>query len=255
MISFMTNSNSPPPAEIYAQEAKQLKEIWTSNTDGRLAQAQFGEVYDIGGQSAVANFLNGRSPLSLKAALGFARGLKCRVQDFSPRLAKEALGIAEALGELKEYEAGSRPFWFGEHGRLQSAVLLGEITCDESGLCQEVHGPDLSVQVEFWTPLADPYALRITGDGFYPRYRSGELLILSEKEPPLVGCEALVVTWDVRKYLRIWNGVIDGEVQLLPLSPGLPPMTLKEDDIERVERVLGCAPRDVLRQKPAIKHK
>ena len=251
----MTNSNSLSPAETYAQEAKRLKEIWTSNADGRLAQAQFGEIYDIGGQSAVANFLNGRSPLSLKAALGFARGLKCRVQDFSPRLAKEALGIAEALGELKEYEAGSRPSWFGEQGRLHSAVLLGEISCDTSGLCQQVLRPDLSVQVEFWSPLADPYALRITGDGFYPRYRSGELLLLSDKEPPLVGCEALVVASNGRKYLRIWNGAIDGEVQLLPLFPGLPPMTLREDDIESVERVLGCAPRDVLRQNPAVKHK
>lgn len=251
----MTNSNLPLSAEIYAQEAKRLKEIWMSNADGRLAQAQFGEVYDIGGQSAVANFLNGRSPLSLKAALGFARGLKCRVQDFSPRLAKEALGIAEALDELKEYGPGSRPSWFGAQSRLQSAILLGEITCDEAGLCHTVHRSDLSMQVEFWTPMGDPYSLRITGDGFYPRYRSGELLVLSDKEPPLLGCEALVVTWDVRKYLRIWNGVIDEEVQLLPLSPGLPPMTLKEDDIERVERVLGCAPRDVLRQRPPIKHK
>jgi hypothetical protein len=251
----MTNSNLPSPAEIYAQEAKQLKEIWMSSADGRLAQAQFGEVYDIGGQSAVANFLNGRSPLSLKAALGFARGLKCRVQDFSPRLAKEALGIAEALGELKEYEPGSRPSWFGEQGSLHSAVLLGEITCDDAGLCHTVHRSDLSVQVEFWTPMVDPYALRITGDGFYPRYRSGELLILSDKAPPLVGCEALVKMWDARKYLRIWNGMIDGEVQLLPLSPGLPPLTLKEDDIEFVERVLGCAPRDVLRQNSHNKHK
>ena len=251
----MTNSNSLSQAEIYAQEAKRLKEIWASNADGRLGQAQFGEVYGIGGQSAVANFLNGRSPLSLKAALGFARGLKCRVQDFSPRLAKEALGIAEALEELKEYEAGSRPAWFGEQRKLQSATLLGEITCDSTGFCQTVHRPELTVQVEFWTPVSDPYALRITGDGFYPRYRSGELLVLSDKEPPLVGCEALVTTWDVRKIVRIWNGEIDGEVQLLPLSPGLPPMTLKADEIEHVERVLGCAPRDVIRQKPDAKHK
>lgn len=92
-----------PPVTTFHEEARQLRAIWDANPQGRPGQAQFGEIFDIGGQSAVANFLSGRSPLSLKAALGFARGLRLRLQDFSPRLAKEAISIAKALDELREY--------------------------------------------------------------------------------------------------------------------------------------------------------
>ncbi len=67
-------------------ESARLKEIWLKTKD-RPSQAQFGETYGIGSQSAVTSFLSGNTPLSLKAALGFARGLKCSISDFSTRLA------------------------------------------------------------------------------------------------------------------------------------------------------------------------
>lgn len=74
--------------EEHKKEAALLTELW----EVRLheTQAVFGEKYDIGGQSAVGQFLRGEVPLSLKAARGFARGLNCQIGDFSPRLAKEA---------------------------------------------------------------------------------------------------------------------------------------------------------------------
>lgn len=73
-------------------ESVRLREIWDSRS--HPGQAEFGELYEIGNQSAVSQFLLGRAPLSLKAAKGFATGLGCRIEDFSPRLAKEAADIA-----------------------------------------------------------------------------------------------------------------------------------------------------------------
>jgi hypothetical protein len=78
----------------HREEARLLKEIW--KREKRPTQAEFGESYGIGGQSAVANFLNGDSALSLNAARGFAFGLGCTIADFSPRLAREVA----ALGAL-----------------------------------------------------------------------------------------------------------------------------------------------------------
>ncbi len=69
-----------------------MKAIWDKTR--HPSQAVFGEVNDIGSQSAVGNFLNGLSALSLKAATGFAKGLGCDLADFSPRLAKTAAEIS-----------------------------------------------------------------------------------------------------------------------------------------------------------------
>lgn len=78
-------------------EAAALKKIYDGAPhNGRpsgLTQAAFGAQYDIGSQAVVWQYLNGAIPLNLRAATGFARGLKCKIADFSTRLAKEALAL------------------------------------------------------------------------------------------------------------------------------------------------------------------
>jgi hypothetical protein len=75
-------------------ESQALKAIWDSDRGraarrqaGAVTQEAFGVEFSIGNQAAVGFFLNGKTALSLKAAIGFARGLNCRVSEFSPRLA------------------------------------------------------------------------------------------------------------------------------------------------------------------------
>jgi hypothetical protein len=77
---------------VHLEEAAALSELWA--TKEHPSQAVFGQIYGIGNQSAVGQFLRGVIPLSLKAAQGFARGLGCQISDFSPRLANMAGGIA-----------------------------------------------------------------------------------------------------------------------------------------------------------------
>lgn len=78
------------------EEARLLKALW----DVKIHETQeiFGERYEIGGQSAVGQFLRGEVPLSLKAARGFAKGLKCEIADFSPRLSRLASDIGLVAG-------------------------------------------------------------------------------------------------------------------------------------------------------------
>lgn len=78
--------------EEHRGESRRLLSIWnrkkaTLAERGWATQEKFGHQFGIGNQSAVAAFLNGRTALSLKAAVAFARGLDCKVADFSPRLA------------------------------------------------------------------------------------------------------------------------------------------------------------------------
>lgn len=98
-------------------EARRLRAIWdAAKARGAVSsQEKFGADYGIGGQAAVWQFLSGKTPLSAKAAAGFAEGLGCKVADFSPRLASL----------LRETEtAGLRP---EEQALLDSYRSLGEL--------------------------------------------------------------------------------------------------------------------------------
>jgi len=77
-------------------EAARLKQLWSDwKAVNRGSQAAFGHEFGIGSQAAVGFFLNGQTPLSLKAAQGFALGLGCRVAEFSPRLASAIEEISQ----------------------------------------------------------------------------------------------------------------------------------------------------------------
>jgi phage repressor protein C with HTH and peptisase S24 domain len=81
-------------------EADRLRQLWETRPGEKLNQTVFGERFDIGNQSAVGQFINGRTPLSLKAARGFVVGLnaaghRITLEDISPRLQKIASSLAE----------------------------------------------------------------------------------------------------------------------------------------------------------------
>jgi hypothetical protein len=78
-------------------ESARLRRKWDERPEPRLSQTVFGEIYGIGGQSAVGQFLRGDIPLSLKAAKGFAAGLGCSLPEISERLAAEAASMAGLL--------------------------------------------------------------------------------------------------------------------------------------------------------------
>jgi len=82
----------------HLDEAARLREIWEAKKKALPTQDKFASDNDIGGQTAVWRFLNGRDPLSLRAAKGFAQGLDCKISDFSPRLASEIAGLIPFIG-------------------------------------------------------------------------------------------------------------------------------------------------------------
>lgn len=93
----------------HEEEARKLRQLWASSAAVRDAagvgsQLAFGAHYGIGTQGAVGSFLNGKTPLSLKAARGFADGIGCKVSDFSPRLAeileRDAQTVIASASEL-----------------------------------------------------------------------------------------------------------------------------------------------------------
>lgn len=110
------------------QEAQQLRAIWAERAS--MSQAEFGEQFDIGNQSAVGQFLNGITPLSLKAAAGFATGLRCKIVDFSPRLADQA----ETYSALSGLESRLTDLTQLTKEELQHVLLLRKLNAANKAL-------------------------------------------------------------------------------------------------------------------------
>ena len=85
-----------PPTEEQIQDSIKLRELFSQRAG--VSQLEFGQVYGIGNQGMVWQYLNADKPkgsvLNVFAALKFAEGLHCRVSDFSPSLQLEIDRIA-----------------------------------------------------------------------------------------------------------------------------------------------------------------
>lgn len=87
----------------HKDEAARLRKLWELTERDREergvgTQAAFGHEFDIGNQSAVGFFLGGHTALSLKAARGFALGLRVTIDQFSHRLALQAAELGRLAG-------------------------------------------------------------------------------------------------------------------------------------------------------------
>ena len=91
IIGGMSPERSVTITEENKAESRRLKAIWEKEKEAKgFTQGSFGADFNIGTQAAVGFFLNGKSAISMKAAKGFAAGLGCSIEDFSPRLAQQA---------------------------------------------------------------------------------------------------------------------------------------------------------------------
>lgn len=112
---------------IVKEEGRLLMAIWNAvPLTERGYQADFGEKYEIGNQSAVGQFLRGDTPLSLKAARGFAKGLNCQIADFSPRLASLETAWPFELVDRDRYEALPAALRFKAQVRMMDEIEMLE---------------------------------------------------------------------------------------------------------------------------------
>jgi hypothetical protein len=68
------------------EDAERLKSLFAQRPQ-KISQAKFGEMYGIGTQGMVWQYLNAHRPLNPKAAKAFADGLRLTLADISPKLA------------------------------------------------------------------------------------------------------------------------------------------------------------------------
>ena len=171
------------------EESRQLKAIWLRKKKAEgLSQEIFGDTHGIGSQAAVGFFLNGKSALSMKAAVGFAQGLNCTIAEFSPRLAKLAADNA-AVAESGE-QAASRmsnviPSDIG-------VIRIPVISYVQAGVWTEAVENFQPGDADDWLFTAEShskhtFALEIKGPSMLPEFKPGDKVIIDPDVAPNPG--------------------------------------------------------------------
>lgn len=210
--------------EEHRKEAASLKAIWDSTP--HPSQAEFGETYNIGNQSAVSQFLNGKTPLSLEAAASFARGLACSISDFSPRLARQAelIGAPSNQSLTSSFDKNVLSAPTGE----RRIPLLNYIQAGDFADCGQNFAPE---DVEFLLTDLDlsmyAFALQIKGDSMLPEFKEGDRIIVDCEIAPRPGDyvvarnSAQEATFKKYRLLRI-NDEGEEVFELTPLNDDYP---------------------------------
>lgn len=158
------------------EDAARLKALFSRHS--KLSQEKFGETYGIGTQGAVWQYLEGRTPLNLRAALKFAEGLGCSPEEISPRLA------AELVGKSVLQDSGIRNYEIGP--AIRAKVPL--ISWTAAGRWAEIEDPLQPGEGEdwVWTTASvgkNAFALRVVGDSMEPKIPDGSIVIIDPARP------------------------------------------------------------------------
>lgn len=225
-------------------ESARLRAIWEAS-EYKLSQAAFGERYAIGSQPAVGFFLNGQTPLSLKAAQGFARGLRCEIKDFSPRLAVQANSIADSVKRFDNAFEGARESQLSYENvrpaaKRGSVPVISSVRAGSWGQIND-HIPDTdrTVEARYSSPSKHAFALEVEGDSMVaasgPSFPAGTVIVVEPERAPKPG--DYVVAKDVATRKGTFKKLMSDGARwyLKPLNRDYP--TLELDD--PAQRVIG----------------
>lgn len=228
----MSKGREAVSSDVVFAEAKALSVLWD---DARKAQrippqADAGSKYNIGGQGAVWQYLNGRRPLNLKAARGFAAALGVPIADFSPRLAMEADKIAQ-FATPSDDEFLPIPEVDG--------VVFGGCGCGKD--FEEVIG-QLKFRADFLrecgiTP-ANGRIVKVHGNSMFPRIPAGAVVLIKTSEQEPVSGEIFAIAHPslgpIIKRLRL-----DGAAWLAESeNPDHPPIAIQEENAKIIGRAI-----------------
>lgn len=200
---------------------------------GGRNKAQFAREYQVpGGASMISQHLSGHRPISLSAAVAYARGLGVDVGEFSPRLAEQINATLNRGTEQSNTSPG--PDIKGVYP-LISSVQAGAW----AGLCEQFQAH----QAQEWLPSTKNlgecgYMLRVDGKsmenpGGRHNFAEGMVLHVNPDLTPEPGNYVVVrrngtqeatfkryVLIDGAKYLEAINPDWPKDMKYLPLQPG-----------------------------------
>jgi SOS-response transcriptional repressor LexA len=214
------------------KEAAALRELWDARKEKRSQEA-FGAEFGLGTQGMVWQYLNGKRPLNLKAAIAFATELGVKISDFSPRLEKLrqvlASGVPEddqrAINVEFERSAGSR---------------LPLISWVRAGVKDEANEPFAPGAADEWFDFdtaasTSAFCLRVRGDsmvnpsGAEPTFPDGCIIGVEPRRRPK-SREFAVFRFNDSDEATFKQYFIEGGLKYLkPLNPSYPTIPISPD--------------------------
>lgn len=205
------------------EESARLKTLYQAARHG-LSQEAFGAKYDIGNQGAVWQCLNGKGmPISMKAAIGFARGLGCDIADFSPRLAAEAAAAAAVSPQESSEESVAI-----RHMAVKFSNGHGRAVFDEE------ENPSLFFRPDFIRKLGmyvkDAVLVDADGDSNYPVIHSGGVVLVDRGDTEIKDGKLYAFRCGGDLLIKRLTRLPDGSILAISENSTYPPRVLKEDD-------------------------
>lgn len=250
--------------EIQKTEAGQLRSIWAAAKSQReFTQESAAHAMGWTTQGAVSQYLNGTIPMNLEAASKFATFLRCRINDFSPRLAAllpqnnqyQQSGRADASEQNKPSVSGlpdaqnmssfpipQTPAIVPVVGNTQSGCAAEWISAGkprEFGSHYVIHAS---------TESMNAYALRVSGNDLAPRYVEGDCLVLDPDAKPEPGDE-VVCSIAGKLVVRRLVSSRHGEVTLAHPLTGGDHAVHERRDLESMHVIVSIATPASIRKK------
>lgn len=131
-----------------ASDKDRLKKIWDQKkVELHLSQQEVAKEFGITNQTAISQYLNGRIPLNLEAAIKFSKVLKVRLSEISPRHSQwMADATNEALGvRINDFLEGvASPLYINiEDDSLTPEIKSGDMVCMNK--TNKIHGDGVYV--------------------------------------------------------------------------------------------------------------
>lgn len=221
-----------------AEDAARLKRLFDEKS--RLSQEEFGAQFEVGSQGMVWQYLNGRSPLNLSAAIKFARGLGVNVSDFSPALALQLEQMAgfsdlprDASSDPSDTTGNVSP---GPDIRGKVPLISWVQAGDFGDVVDLLHPGDAFEWIETSIqPHEHTFALRVEGDSMEPDFPAGTILIVEPDFDAHAGDFVIARNGDQQATFKqlVRDG---GDWYLKPLNPRYPLKPLGDCQIIGVVR-------------------
>lgn len=227
----MAKNTKPSNPSTTLDEAKALRELFATRTN--LSQAAFGKEFGIGTQGAVWQYLHADTALNLEAALKFAKGLKCSVSDFSPRLAEILSYENSTVGDpIPITRTGRIPVSGQAKGGVDGIISIDDYPVGYGNGYINLYSPDKNA-----------YAVKVVGDSMAPRMRSGDFVVVEPSIEAQPGDEAVVKFLDGSSVVKMILWVRDGDVSLGSINNGVSAITRPLTEVVSMHRVAAILPR------------
>ena len=119
------------------EDSARLREIWDRKKYSlSLSQQDVADAFGISNQTAISQYLNGKIPLNLEAAIKFAKVLEVNIREISPRHARWVFGASDkVLGDALHniFKETKKTFCFVVTDVVvQPEVMVGDTACFEA---------------------------------------------------------------------------------------------------------------------------